>query len=244
METSVNSVPSFNQDIFVPRLTFNRIFAAPDELPEYAGIKTNILDALNDAIAADPHTILASVARLEDQLACGKPIETSPFIAVKDKYDKKSQTPQPPYFGLISDALSITNNGSQFEFGDTPQTSDAGWAIVYNKCNEIDQYEISQAQSRVLETQTMLRRARAANATNQSDAQAEVDKWTALNTIAKQQRALMRLRALAVIARGPELEIPKQPTSGPEFKPTPRRRNPVKTAGRKLVQLSGFFNFL
>lgn len=203
-------------NIEVPRLTFNRAFSEPKELSGYAEDKDNILNTLNDAIATNPAGVLEDIAWLEDQLADGTPIKTRPFIAVKEGRDDEGWSIQRPYIGAIRDALSITSNGSQFEFGDTPQKQELGWTTVYDKCNETDHREIAAAQARVHETQNMVRRYRNEDRDGVPGAEANLGEWETQNTIAKQQRALIRLRSLAIIARGPELEIPAQASEAPE----------------------------
>jgi hypothetical protein len=203
-------------NIDVPRLTFNRTFSGPNELSGYAEDKDDILNTLNDAIAENPAGVLEDIAWLEDQLADGTPIETRPFIAIKEGRDDEGWSTQRPYIGAIRDALSITSNGSQFEFGDTPQKQELGWATIFDKCNEIDHQEIAAAQARVHETQSMVRRYRNEDRYFVPGAEANLGEWETRNTVAKQQRALIRLRSLAIIAHGPELEIPAQASEAPE----------------------------
>lgn len=87
----------------------------------------------------------------------------------------------------------------------------------------------------------MLRRARAAEAKNEPNAETEVGRWEGQNTIAKQQRALIRLRSLAIMSRGPELEISVQATGEPdvdEVAPRDLGRTPgaIARAGNWLLR--------
>jgi hypothetical protein len=246
-------------NIAVPRLSFNRAFREPDEPTWYAEDKDDILNTLNNAISENPDGVLEDIAWLEDQLTSGSPIGTRSFIAINEGRDDGGWSAQRPYIGAIRDVLSITSNGSQFEFGHTPQQQESNWATIFEITNEIDREEIAAAQGRVFATQNSLRRARIAEAdgltkkaktsevTKSSDTavddavintEAEVAKWERLNTIAKQQRALIRLRALAILARGPELDIPTQATEAPadEVIVAARRQSPVVRAAGMLVR--------
>lgn len=222
-------------NIAVPRLTFNRAFRAPNEMEGYANLKDGVLDVLNDAIVEDPEGMLEDIAWLEDQLSDGTPIEKRTFVAIKDGQDDDGWAAQRRYIGPIRDALSITSDGSQFEFGHTASQQEANWATVFDKTNEFDRDEIRITQAHVFETQNELRRAREAEAQRLArlqkaeaagetllpeadglNTEAAVATWERLNTIAKQQRALVRLRTLALMARGPEIAIPSQAGEVPQ----------------------------
>jgi hypothetical protein len=231
----------------------------------YADLKDGVLDVLNDAIVEDPEGVLDDIAWLEDQISGGDPVETRSFVAVRDGARDGGWSAQRPYIGAIRDVLSITSNGSQFEFGTTPQQHDNDWATVFAKNNEIDYKEITFAQTQVHETQSQLRAARAAAANkpkvsetseqvtlldnDASDAnpreESDVAMWERLNAVAKQQRALIRLRALALIAHGPVFEIPKQPTAvrAEEIVVTPQSRSRVGRAADMLVRAAAMITF-
>lgn len=231
-------------NIDVPRLTFNRAFRDPNELTGYAEDKDDILNILNDAIATNPAGVLEDIAWLEDQFADGTPIETRPFVAIKEDRNDEGWSAQRPYIGAIRDALSITSNGSQFEFGHTPSQREANWATVFDKTNEIDREEIASAQRRVFETQAMVRKYRAEDNADVQGAKARLTDWETQNSIAKQQRALIRLRALALMARGPELEIPAQSSEATEIDAlVPVRERAVTRAAGMLVRAASAFSF-
>ena len=208
METSVSIELQSNPDIAVPRLVFDRAFAPDNDLPDNIDFRTGLINALNDQIACAPEKVLEDIAWLDAQLDQGEAIETLPFGVIKNRTEYDATDMERPTRGMIRDVFSITSNGSQFAFGETPQQSDAGWAIFFAKNNEIDREGIVAAQTRVYETQTMLRRARLGADVPET----ELAYWDQQHTIAKQHRALMRLQAVALIARGPvpETEEPEE----------------------------------
>jgi hypothetical protein len=204
METPVSIEVQTNPPIDIPRLTYDRVFAPENDLPENTMIKSGIVDELNDTIAASPESVLEDLEWLGAQLDAGEPIETLPFHVIKSGTADDAWAAQRPHIDLIRNVLSITSNGSQFAFGETPQLSDIGFAAVYAKNNEDDREGIAAAQRRVHVTQNHLRAARLDKTTPEVD----LAYWDQQHTIAKQQRALMRLRAIALIARGPQEDTP------------------------------------
>lgn len=205
METPVSIEVQTNPPIDIPRLTYDRVFAPENDLPENISLRTGIIEELNDTIATSPESVLEDLEWLGAQLDAGEPIETLPFHVIKNGTADEAWAAGRPHIDLIRNVLSITSNGSQFAFGETPQLSDIGFAAVYAKNNEDDHEGIAAAQRRVHVTQSNLRTARLDKTTPEAD----LAYWDQQHTIAKQQRALMRLRAVALIARGPQDDMPE-----------------------------------
>ena len=202
MESKVHCEVSTGQIDVAPRLVYDRAFIPEGDLPENQNVRDEVIRKLNYAIAYDPVTMLEDLAWLDAQLDGDEPIEARPFIHLKEKKEVDGWAAQRPYIGTVRDVLGITNNGSQFAFGETPAQSDEGWQTVLNKCNEVDKANASAAQARVHETSLMLRRAKQQASTPKE----ELEFWEQQHTIAKQKRAIMRLRSLALITRGPQAD--------------------------------------